>query len=163
MYDSLPENNRKSTVSVDNGEEPRFLQIAARIRSLITAGDLEAHTALRSERVLAEEQGVSRMTARHALEARETEGLIYSADRRGRFLSSKRLTYDVSNMISFAADARSCEKELEIEVIHASGARADAMVARHLGIWPGAAVFDYLRLFRTNGYTIFIESEYVDA
>jgi len=86
MYDSLPENNRKSTVSVDNGEEPRFLQIAARIRSLITAGDLEAHTALRSERVLAEEQGVSRMTARHALEARETEGLIYSADRRGRIL-----------------------------------------------------------------------------
>jgi len=163
MNQVLTKNSLESALLDDSADTPRFQQIADQIRSSIAAGNLAEHAALPSERSIAEDQGVSRMTARHALEALESEGLVYSEDRRGRFVSPQRLTYDVSNMVSFVADAQARGVDLEIEVIQAREVQADACVVAHLGERTGEAVFEYTRLFRSSGRAIFIETEYVSA
>lgn len=159
----LSDNDLMSVLRDDVAEAPRFQQIADRIRARIAAGHLAEHAALPSERGIAEQHKVSRMTARRALEALESEGLVYSEDRRGRFVSPRRLTYNVSDMVSFVADAQARGMDLEIEVIHAREAEADARLAKSLALRPGEAVYEYTRLFRSNGHAIFLETEYVIA
>ena len=66
-------------------ETPRFRQIVEVLRRDIVTGALSVHEALPSERGIAEQHDVSRMTARRALETLELEGLAYNEQRRGRF------------------------------------------------------------------------------
>jgi len=144
-------------------DTPRFQQVVQNFKSQIADGSLAEHAALPSERRIAENYDISRMTARRALDALEAEGLVYSEDRRGRFVSPKRVSYDVSNMVSFVAEAHSRGLALEIEVVRAFKAQADAMLAEQLGVELGADVYAYTRLFRNNGHAIFVETEYVNA
>jgi GntR family transcriptional regulator len=142
---------------------PRFRQIVEHLRREIVNGNLPAHSALPSERVVAEHHGVSRMTARRALAAVETEGLAYSEGRKGRFVSPQRLKYDISNMVSFAADAQSNGTDLEIQLISRGAATADQQMAKALSVSVGEALHKYTRLFRSEGHATFIETEYVIA
>ena len=91
------------------------------------------------------------------------EGLAYSEQRRGRFVSPPRLTYDISRKISFAADALADGTDLEIEVIASWSCPADARLARLLDISPDEVLFGYTRLFRMGGHAIFVETEHVVA
>ncbi len=142
---------------------PRFRVIVDCLRQGIVDGSLPAHAALPSERAVAELHGVSRMTARRALEAMEAEGLAYSEDRKGRFVSPKRLTYDVSNMVSFTADALARGVDLEIELVSFGTVRADAKRAADLSVPPGEELHAYTRLFRIGGHAAFFETEHVIA
>ena len=140
---------------------PRFQQIVERLKERMAA-ELVAHDALPSERSVAESYGVSRMTARRALEAIETEGLAYSEGRKGRFVSPQRLHYDISR-VSFAAEAASAGVELDIELVEASTVRADQQLAQALQVKAGEKLHKYTRLFKTNGHATFLETEYVIA
>jgi GntR family transcriptional regulator len=147
----------------DTPVTPRFRQIVDALRRQIVDGALPEHAPLPSERTIAQQYDVSRMTARRALESLELEGLAYSEQRRGRFVSPPRLTYDISRMISFAADALATGMELEIEVIARQTSRADARLARLLEVSNDEKLFEYTRLFRTGGHAIFVETEHVIA
>ena len=147
----------------DRSQRPRFLQITDEIRNQITNGTLKEHDILPSERSLSEHYGVSRMTGRRALEALETEGLVYSADRRGRFVSPARLKYNVSNMVSFVRDAQTSDVDLKIELVAAAETTADSRLAGFLEQPAGSAIIEYTRLFHTGSHPIFIETEYLIA
>lgn len=142
---------------------PLFQRIYNVLREKIIRGELSEHTALPSERVVAERYSVSRMTARHALAALEAEGLVYSEGRRGRFVSPKRLTYDVSKMVSFAADAKARGIQLEIEIIEAKTIKANAKLAQALLVEEEEPLHEYTRLFKVQDHAIFIETEFVIA
>ncbi len=153
------------TQPTNNAKEPEthFARIADALRQRIKSGGLRAGAALPSERAVAETHNVSRMTARRALEALEAEGLAYSEGRRGRFVSPARVSYDVSQMVSFVADAQTKGLDLDIAVIDAETQPADPRVARALGLGDDAPVHKYTRLFRVDGHPIFLETEYVSA
>jgi GntR family transcriptional regulator len=142
---------------------PRFQKIADQLRADIIAGRWPEHASLPSERGISEQLGVSRMTARRALEALEQEGLVYSEDRRGRFVSPQRLTYNVSNRVSFIAEAQARGMDLEIDVIETRESAADAKLVAQLALTLGDLVYEYTRLFRSKGHPIFIETETVIA
>lgn len=142
---------------------PRFQQIAALLRSRIRRGEMAAHDGLPSERAIADSHDVSRMTARRALEALEAEGLIYSEDRRGRFVSPRRLRYDVSRMVSFLAEAGGGADELEIDVLDKGQTGAGPRAVECLGLEPGEPLFSYTRVFRSQGHAVFMETEHVVA
>ena len=142
---------------------PRFLQIADDIRGQIARKELKEHEILPSERSLSEKYSVSRMTGRRALEALETEGLVYSSDRRGRFVSPQRLRYNVSNMVSFVSNAQASNIDLRIEVIDTFEIAMDAKLAARFGLPEGHGVTAYTRLFHTGDHPIFIETEYLVA
>ncbi len=142
---------------------PRFRQIVESIRSEIVAGVLSEHAALPSERAVAAQYGVSRMTSRRALEAIEAQGLAYSKDRKGRFVSPKRIRYDISNSVSFAADARAAGTDLSIEVVCKRSLLADEALSAKLAVRVDEMLCEYTRLFSINRHPTLIETEVVIA
>ncbi len=133
------------------------------MRRQIVSGALAEHSALPSERAIAEQHDVSRMTARRALAALEAEGLAYSEDRRGRYVSPQRLKYDISRTVSLTAEAQASGAALEIDVIESGETQADAVLALQLDVPVGEALFEYTRLFLVDEHAIFIETEHVIA
>lgn len=144
-----------------SSETPLFEQIVEHIKARIES-EFSAHDALPSERSVAEHYAVSRMTARRALEAIEAEGLAYSEGRRGRFVSPRRLQYNISK-VSFAAEAASTGLALDIELVELTTVGADQQLAKTFQIEAGEKLHKYTRLFRNNGHTTFLETEYVIA
>lgn len=139
---------------------PRFRLIANSLKQEIANGNLAVHSALPSERVMAELHDVSRMTARRALEAMEAEGLAYSGGRKGRFVSPPRLKYDISNMVSFTANAQDEDIDLTIKVISSQVVEADPTLAPMLVVRDGELLYKYTRLFLIKDHPVFIEEEY---
>lgn len=133
------------------------------MRAQIRSGELQEHAALPSERALGEQFDISRMTARRALLALEMEGLAYSSERRGRFVSPQRLTYDISKTVSFSEHAEDGALGLTIELISKELAQATAPVTSKLAVQEGAPVYKYTRLFRLKGHPAFVEEEFVVA
>jgi GntR family transcriptional regulator len=58
---------------------------------------LGPHTLLPSERELAEQHGVSRMTARQALSVLESEGVVYRRPPRGTFVAEPRVRFHIGS------------------------------------------------------------------
>jgi GntR family transcriptional regulator len=143
--------------------QPLFRQIVDDLKVSIAAGDLAEHAALPSERAVAERHGVSRMTARRALEAVVAEGLAYSKDRKGRFVSPKRLDYDVSSMENFISRAAAKGIEIEMELLQSAQIRADQNIAGILSIPFGTELFKNKRMFCRGGHATFLETETVVA
>ncbi len=80
---------------------PLYEQIASAVRAQIDAGELKSHASAPSERALSERFGVSRMTARAAVQALEEEGYVYRNGRRGTFVAEPRLELPIG---SFTVD-----------------------------------------------------------
>jgi len=142
---------------------PRFRQIVDHLRREIIGRRLPEHAALPSERAVAEIHNVSRMTARRALEAIEVEGLAYSEKRRGRFVSPRRLDYNVNSMANFMTDAAADGIELEVEIIERMQSPADKRLTEMLSIPAGEMPVATTRRFLDKGHAIFLETEYITA
>ncbi len=142
---------------------PLFRQIVEDLKGRILQGDLSEHMPLPSERAIAEMHDVSRMTARRALEAVEAEGLAYSKDRKGRFVSPKRLDYDVGSMANFVSGAAARGIDIQVELLESRSLTAGERIAETLAVPPGTPLFENTRLFRRDGHATFIETETVLA
>lgn len=76
---------------------PRYVAVATAVRDRITEQRLGPHTLLPSERELAEQHSVSRMTARQALSLLESEGVVYRRPPRGTFVAEPRVRFHVGS------------------------------------------------------------------
>ena len=145
--------------TVNKKNTPIYLQARDSLVDKIDKGVLKPHEALPSERVLAEQLGISRMTARQALAEVEKAGYAYRKGRRGRFVADQRLSYDVGTTLSFAARALGDSVDLSIEVISTSTEEADEALANKLAVTPGSLVHVYKRVFKVNGRPVLVERE----
>lgn len=137
--------------------EPRRITLHERVfnnlRERILTGDLAPHQQLPSEAALMRLFDVSRVTVRQALKDLIAEGLIYSQQGKGSFVSAPRATYNLSALLGFheamqgkpfAATSRVCScDEVEapkdvIEALHLKRGNAVLQVkrVRRLGSRP---------------------------
>lgn len=142
---------------------PLFRTIVDALKSEIENGKLPEHAALPSERAVAQRHDVSRMTARRALEALESEGLAYSQDRKGRFVSPQRLDYDVGSMENFISDAAAMGIEIELDLLNTAHIVADEKIAETLSVPVGTPLYQNKRVFSREGHATFLETETVVA
>ncbi len=142
---------------------PLFRQIVDDLKRMIVDSELREHMALPSERAVAESHNVSRMTARRALEAVEAEGLAYSKDRKGRFVSPNRLDYDVGSMANFISGAAAKGIAIEMELLQSVQIEAGFEMAEILSVPVGTQLYENTRLFRREGHATFLETETVIA
>jgi GntR family transcriptional regulator len=88
----MPTRNRNQLPST-----PRYISIAALVRDRIATDQLGPHTLLPSERELAMQYDVSRMTARQALSLLESEGVVYRRPPRGTFVAEPRVRFHIGS------------------------------------------------------------------
>lgn len=68
---------------------PIYQQLAGFIRRAIESGELTPRSPLPSESYLQQRYGVSRGSARKAIELLRTEGLVYTVPQRGSYVAEK--------------------------------------------------------------------------
>ena len=68
---------------------PIYQQLAGFIRRAIESGELASRSPVPSESYLQQRYGVSRGSARKAIELLRTEGLVYTVPQRGSYVSEE--------------------------------------------------------------------------
>jgi GntR family transcriptional regulator len=83
---------------------PRYYEIEQALRTRIA--ELKADDPLPSDAMLCEEFGVSRMTARNAVQRLTQEGLVYRVPGRGTFVAEPPVHRQAGNLLSFTEEMR---------------------------------------------------------
>jgi GntR family transcriptional regulator len=149
-----------STTGTSVRSSPLYLWVASLLRDSIEAGQLGAHSPVPSERVLSDRYGISRMTARHALETLMLEGSVYRDARRGTFVAERRLQFSVG---SFTRVMTEGDHVPGCEVLTATTTEPDSPMSETLGIPAGGHVHLIQRLRTARAEPIAIENIHVSA
>lgn len=140
-----------------------YRQIAESIAAQIRAGDLQIGDRLPSERQLADELGVSRVTVRQALSLLEEQGLIERLPGIGSFVSKPKIEQPVDVLIGFSHNLlrrgiRPGARLLKLEIQRASRPVAEAL---QLGV--GEPVYFIHRLRLANNLPVALEFSFFPA
>tara|TARA_A100001391_G_scaffold205447_1_gene206392 strand:+ start:54009 stop:54752 length:744 start_codon:yes stop_codon:yes gene_type:complete len=133
---------------------PKWFQIASILRSAIVAGDFPPGSVLPSEAQLNSAFGISRTTARAALNRLVQDGLVMRRSGVGSVVLPSRVDQPVSQIRSFTDDMKSRGLEPSFEMIKAGWSTANAEVTQALGLASGDTPFHSVRLLKANGRVI---------
>ena len=150
--------NRKSAATRTG---PLYLWVASAVRDSIEAGELSPNASIPSERALSDKYGVSRMTARHAVETLALEGYVIRDARRGTFVAEPRLRFSVGSFTRIMAEG---EHVPGCEVLTAITLEPSPTVAEVLELpGRGGLIHRVQRLRTAEGEPIAIEEIHVSA
>lgn len=141
---------------------PLHYQLKELIRGEILAGRVKVGDRLPPERDLADQYGVSRMTARQALQGLVHEGYLSRQSGRGTFITVPSTAVRVSSK-GFSEDMLARGMRPGSRVLSATVEPALSTVAYELGIGAGAPVFRLERLRLANGEPMAYELSYLSA
>lgn len=146
-------------------KQPVYVAIAEILRSRISNEKMQAGDRLPTERALAEEFGVARMTMRKALGLLQREGVVER--RRGRtggtFIQAAVLKVEMTRIEGFIPRFRERNMEVTSVVLTAELCQAPAKVTHALEIDPGDPVFYLERLRSVGGTPALIERSFFPA
>ncbi len=146
-----------------NAPIPLHQQIQSMIRHKIVSNQLRSDESIPSERDLAEELRVSRMTVRQALNALREEGLIYQKRGRGTFVSPLKMDIHTRNLKGFSDEMGRRGMNPTSLVIAARIEAANAELAAKLHLDSDADVFMLKRLRLADGIPMSVETTYLPA
>lgn len=109
---------------------PRYVTIEQALRTRVAA--LDAHAPLPSDAQLVEEFGVSRMTARGAVQRLVQDGLVYRVPGRGTFVAPARANRAASRILSFSDEMRRRGRVPSSRIVAQTRRKATADEARRL-------------------------------
>ena len=132
-------------------DRPIYKQIADRLRAGIQAGDYPPRSALPSESTLAKTFGVTRMTARQAVDLLKSEALVHSEHGRGVFVRDRpqvrRLArnrqvtlYREGGRGAYDVEMRELGLEPRVEVVEVGPIPSPPEIGSRLGIRKGQRV-----------------------
>lgn len=147
----------------DQARIPKYIPIRDAIAHDIESGVLEAYVKLPSERVLSEQFQTTRVAAREALLALETDGLIYRLDRRGWYVRSPRIIYHPQSTKNFNQFVIEQGYEPSTEVISSELTQATSWDAKHLKVEKGHPIYSVWRRRCINGRPVLVEHLRVNA
>ncbi|MCY7347224.1 MAG: GntR family transcriptional regulator [Pyrinomonadaceae bacterium] len=142
---------------------PLHSQIHAFLRQNILSNRLKSDENIRSERELAEEFAVSRMTVRQALNALRNEGLIYQRRGKGTFVSSRKLDVHSRNLNGFSDEMRRRDLTPKSKVLQLQEKPAEQETAEKLNLEIGETVFKLERLRLADDLPMAIETTCLPA
>jgi len=142
---------------------PLYLKIANRLENDIQAGRIKVGEKIASERMLAEELGVSRMTARQALQHLSSRGLLETRVGQGTFVTHARIEQKLSTLTGFTEEmARQGHKSASIVVL-AETRKADHLAAEALKLPANGHIHRLVRVRLVDGEPVAIETTDVGA
>ncbi|KQV30246.1 hypothetical protein ASC97_22270 [Rhizobium sp. Root1203] len=144
-------------------EAPLYIKIATQLASDIQAGHLKAGEKIDSERALAAGLGVSRMTARQAIQHLTTRGLVETRIGQGTFVTHPVIEQKLSTLSGFTEEmARQGHKTSSLVVLAETRA-ADSFAVEALHLPSNAQVHRLVRVRLVDGEPVAIETTDVSA
>jgi GntR family transcriptional regulator len=128
-----------------NSSQPLYQQLQRALRDAIEKRVLGPEDALPSERQLAAELGVSRITVRKAIDGLVSEGLLVSRQGSGNFVSS-RIDKNFAKLTSFSEDMRARGRNPHSVWLSRTEGTVTPEEALKLALSPGTLVYRFNRL-----------------
>ena len=125
--------------------QPLYQQLQRALREAIESGALGPDDALPSERQLAAELGVSRITVRKAIDGLADEGLLVRRQGSGNFVGT-RIEKNFAKLTSFSEDMRARGRVPSSQWLKKQDGQVTPDEAMRLALSPGARVYRYHRL-----------------
>lgn len=125
--------------------QPLYQQLQRALRDAIEKGALSPEDALPSERQLATDLGISRITVRKALDGLADLGLLVRRHGSGNFVGS-RIEKNFAKLTSFSEDMRARGRVPSSQWLKRSIGRVTPEEAMRLALSPGAEVYRFHRL-----------------
>lgn len=119
---------------------PLYVQIKDYIRLNIQSGVFEVNERIPSERQLADQFSVNRLTVSKAINELVQEGLLYTQIGKGTYVCATKIDQTLLSLTSFTQDMTSRGKRASSRVLYSGIEPATEEVAKALSILPGAEV-----------------------
>ena len=145
------------------GPIPLYYQLAELIRERVRAGDLAPGDQLPSERELAEQAGISRMTARQAVAYLVRDGTLTVRHGVGTFVAEPKLTYDALHLLGFTEETMRHGEAVGSRVLEQAIVAPPAPIAAALGLEDGEAAIRVVRLRSAGGAPLLLETSFLPA
>lgn len=142
---------------------PLYVQIKDYIRLNIQSGVFAPDSCIPSERHLARQFGVSRLTASKAVKELIQEGLLYTSVGKGTFVNSRTIDQELEALTSFTEEMQRRGQRASSRVLYAAMENATAEVAKALNILPGAEIVVLSRVRLADDQPIALETSSVIA
>jgi GntR family transcriptional regulator len=139
---------------LERGPVPLWFQVSERLRAGIAAGEFGVGDALPSESALNRRFGISRTTARAALDQLEVDGLITRRSGHGSIVLPPKLEQPLNLLASFAEDMKARGRVPGYRTLSVHTASATAEVAEALDVPRGTRVVAVDRLLLADGEPI---------
>ncbi|MBL8165189.1 MAG: GntR family transcriptional regulator [Anaerolineae bacterium] len=130
---------------------PLYLQLKSHLQTQIEEGVYGKDGRLPSERELAQQYNISRMTARQAIQALMQDGFIDTRVGKGTYVREQRIDQDLRHLTSFTEDMQRRGRTADSRVIRVEKIRADADIAAHLKVLTDTQVGMLSRLRLADG------------
>lgn len=141
----------------------RIQQIRDQLRNQLQSGVFEKNPKLPSERQLSELFAVSRVTIKEALTALESEGLIYCEDRRGWFVSPRRLIYNPLTRMHFHRLVNEQHREARTEVLSVKSELASPLLMELMQLAPLTRIHRITRRRYLDGRAVLLVENCLNA
>lgn len=140
---------------------PFYKQLKNKILDDIESGKLKHGDKLPSERELAEQFQISRMTARHTLSVLEREGVVERRVGAGTFITNNKITMDFVTFNSFTKNMLNKGLTPSTQILSISEIEAKPKIAHKLQVSPGEMLIAIKRLRFVNETPIAIEESFI--
>lgn len=151
-----------SQISASTAPQPRYAAIKAFICAQIESGDWPANHRVPSENQLADQFGVSRMTARRALTELTEAGVLMRSQGLGTFVAESRPSGSLLEVRDIAEEISSRGHDYEGRVLLLEQAPASEQVALALGLAVGSPVFHSVVVHCDNGVPLQWEERFTN-
>lgn len=142
---------------------PLYYQLAEHLKEQIQAGELAVGDQLPPERDLAQQVGVSRMTARQAVAYLVNEGLIAVKPGVGTFVAHPKLAYNALHLSGFSEEMARQGSVVVSTVLEQRLIVPRKHIAEQLQITPQEQVVSIVRLRQVEQTPLLLETSYVPA
>lgn len=139
------------------GSQPLHDRVREAIAAQIRSGAIPSGARLQSERDLADQMGVSRVTVRRALDALAEDGLVRAARGSGRFVNDTALVEPPNALLSFTELGAQRGLEATSRVLRSQVRPATLEEAEVLGVAPGSELFELDRLRMLDGVAVALD------
>ena len=141
---------------------PRYREVADLLVQRIIAGELRPGERVPSERAIAAQHRLSRMTARQAVELLVRRGMVYRRPGSGTFVAPARIEHTLQRLLGFSEQMRAQGIEPGGRILHVRLERdvaADA--AEALGLPSGESAWSVRRVRFGDGEPLLVEAFHV--
>ncbi len=153
---------RANSIQIEKSSPiPLYYQLAESIKEQIRLGDLRPGEQLPAERDLAEQVGISRMTARQAIAYLVRDGAIEVRHGAGTFVASPKLTYDALHLLGFTAEMMRQGGVVGSRVLEQTVVTPPPRVAAELNLAPDDQATKIVRLRLSDETPLLLETSFI--